>query len=48
MKSKGLVFDRKCAGVETSEIIKSFHGSSKSGLADGTEFNKETCLINFS
>ena len=48
MKGEGVVFDSKCVGVELSEIIKSFHGSSRSGLAGRKELNKETCLINFS
>lgn len=48
VKGEGVVFDNKWAGVEISEIIKSFHGSSRSGLVGRTELNKETCLINFS
>lgn len=48
MKGKGVVFDTKCVGVEFSEIIKSFHGSSRSGLAGREELYKEAHLINFS
>ena len=34
--------------MEISEIIKSCHGSLRSGIADRTERNEEICLINFS
>lgn len=49
MKGKKVVFNSyKCAGVESSEIIKSFHGSSRSGLDGRTELYMVTCLINSS
>lgn len=47
MKGKGVGLDSKCAGVKILEI-KSFSGSSRSGLAGRAEFNQKTCLINFS